>query len=60
MTPVWLYRQDGQQLYWVYVPASLPPVVTYAGRMFHWEPVRRRYEEMSDPAPCFLVDSEAR
>jgi hypothetical protein len=49
MTPVWLYDADGRQLYYVYVPAGLPPVVTYASRLFRWEPARRRYEEM--PAP---------
>lgn len=49
MTPVWLYDADGRQLFYVYVPASLPPVVTYASRLFRWEPARRRYEEM--PAP---------
>jgi hypothetical protein len=58
MTPVWLYDADGRQLYYVYVPASLPPVVTYASRMFRWETARQRYEEVPDPVPCFLVGPE--
>jgi hypothetical protein len=58
MTPVWLYGQDGRQLYWVYVPASLPPVVVYMGRMFHWEASRQRYEDVPTPVPCFLVGPE--
>jgi hypothetical protein len=58
MTTVWLYSQDGTQLYYVYVPASLPPVVVYAGRMFHWAPDRKRYEEVAEPVPCLLVEGE--
>lgn len=58
MIPTWLYDGNGNQLFYVYVPASLPPVVTYASRMFRWEPTRKRYEEVSDPVPCFLVPSD--
>jgi hypothetical protein len=55
--PTWLYDGNGNQLFYVYVPASLPPVVTCVGRVFRWESTRQRYEETVQPLPCFLVPS---